>query len=143
MPSLLPKIDTVIPLALPGSAMAQEPIRISSDWGDVSTQLTDNDAARAFARMLPLAIEPGDHLNQEKVNTLPSALPDGNRQRDFSAGMLGLWADDHFVIYYRSGRVPPPGIVVLGHVPGDVSVFDRPGPVTVDIRRAERGGPDT
>ena len=37
-----------------------------------------------------------------------------------------------------SGRVPQPGIVILGNVTGDVSIFDRPGPITV---RAELVNP--
>jgi hypothetical protein len=41
------------------------------------------------------------------------------------------------VIYYRSGRVPQPGIIVLGQVTGDVSIFDRPGPITVNIQRID------
>jgi hypothetical protein len=51
--------------------------------------------------------------------------------------MLGLWGNDDFVVYYRSGRVPSPGIVILGRVTGDVSVFDRPGEITVRIERAD------
>ena len=66
---------------------------------------------------------------------MPSPLPAAKRQLDFSTGTLGLWSSDHFVIYYRSGRVPSPGIVVLGRVSGEVSIFDQPGPVTVRIER--------
>jgi hypothetical protein len=51
--------------------------------------------------------------------------------------MLGLWGDDDFVIYYRNGHVPEPGISVLGRVAGDVAIFDRPGPVTVRIERVD------
>lgn len=131
------KAAVVITLGFAGPAMAQERIRISSDWGEVTAALADNETARSLARMLPLTIELGDHLRQEKVNTLPSPLPDGKRQRDFAAGTLGLWDDDYFVIYYRAGHVPAPGIVVLGEVSGDVSIFDRPGSVTVRIDRAE------
>lgn len=117
--------------------MSETRIRISSDWGDVTASLADNETARAFFRMLPLTIDLDDHLRQEKVNTLTSPLPAGKRQRDFSAGTLGLWDSDYFVIYYRTGRVPPPGIVVLGHVEGEASMFDRPGSVTVRIEQAE------
>jgi hypothetical protein len=118
-----------------GSAMAQERLSISSEWGEVTAELENNDAARALVGMLPLTLEMRDHLRQEKTGNLPSALPELARQRDFSAGMLGLWSSNHFVIYYKDGSVPSPGIVVLGHVTGDVSVFNRPGPVTVRIRR--------
>jgi hypothetical protein len=117
--------------------MAQERIRISSDWGEVTADLAANDAASSFARMLPLSIAMGDHLRQEKTGNLLFSLPETARQRDFSTGTLGLWSSSHFVIYYRTGRVPEPGIIVLGQVADDVSIFDRPGPVTVRIQLIE------
>jgi hypothetical protein len=117
--------------------MAQERIRISSDWGQVTAELADNDATRTLVRMLPVTIDMRDHLRQEKTGHLPSRLPESQRQRDFSAGTLGLWGNDDFVIYYRSGRVPQPGIIVLGQLTGDMSMFDRPGPVSVRIQRAD------
>jgi len=123
----------VITLGLIGPAMAQERILISSDWGKVTAELVDNNATRSLVQMLPLTIEMRDHLRQEKTGNLPSPLPEVPRQRDFEAGTLGLWGPDHFVIYYRKGRVPQPGIVILGNVAGDVSIFDRPGPVTVRV----------
>ena len=117
--------------------MAQERVVISSDWGKVTAELALNDASSSLYRMLPLTIEMNDHLRQEKTGNLPSPLPAVARQRDFSAGTLGLWSSDHFVIYYRDGRVPQPGIIILGKVKGDVSIFDRPGPVTVKIEAAQ------
>jgi hypothetical protein len=128
----------VLILGMISPAMAQDRIRISSDWGEVTANLADNDAAKALARMLPLSVEMRDHLRQEKTGNLPAALPELTRQRDFSVGTLGLWSSNHFVIYYRGGSVPSPGIIVLGQVTGDVSIFDRPGPVTVRIERAKR-----
>jgi hypothetical protein len=123
----------VIALGSIGPAMAQERILISSDWGKVTAELADNDATRSLVQMLPLTIEMRDHLRQEKTGNLPSPLPAVERQLDFSTGTLGLWNFDHFVIYYREGRVPQPGIVLLGRASGDVSILDRPGPVTVRI----------
>lgn len=117
--------------------MAQERILISSEWGNVTADLVDNDATRSLVRMLPLTISMSDHLRQEKTGDLPSPLPAVARQQDFSAGTLGLWNSGDFVIYYRGGRVPQPGIVILGKVTGDVSIFDRPGPVTIRLERAK------
>lgn len=114
-------------------AMAQERIRISSDWGNVTAELADNAAARSLVQMLPITIDMRDHLRQEKTGNLPSPLPEVPRQRDFAVGTLGLWGPDHFVIYYRKGHVPQPGIAILGDVTGDVSIFDRPGPITVRV----------
>ena len=113
--------------------MAQERIRISSEWGSVAAELAGNDATRSLIRMLPLTIEMRDHLRQEKTGNLPSPLPAIERQLDFSTGTIGLWSSNHFVIYYRDGRVPQPGIILLGRVTGDVSIFDRPGPVTIRV----------
>jgi hypothetical protein len=117
--------------------MAQERLLISSDWGNVTAELVDNDATRALVRMLPVTIEMRDHLRQEKTGDLPSPLPTVARQTAFSKGTLGLWSSDHFVIYYREGRVPQPGIIILGQVTGDVSIFDKPGPVTVRVERVQ------
>ncbi|KRA66991.1 hypothetical protein ASD89_01815 [Caulobacter sp. Root656] len=120
-----------------GHAMAQDRILITSQWGAVTAELADNPAARALAQRLPLTIEMSDHLRQEKTGALSAPLPRATRRVDFAAGTLGLWGPDHFVIYYRNGRVPQPGIVVLGKVTGDVSIFDRPGSVSVQLRRAD------
>lgn len=130
-------LSAVITLGFVEAAMAQDRILLSSEWGEVTAELSDNAAARALAGMLPLTIEMSDHMRQEKTGMLPAALPEIARQRGFSAGTLGLWSGRDFVIYYRDGRVPSPGIVILGQVTGDVSIFDRPGRVTVSIERAE------
>ena len=124
-----------VTLGLIGPAMAQERIMISSDWGKVTAELIDNNATRSLLQMLPLTIEMRDHLRQEKTGNLPSPLPAVDRQLDFSTGTLGLWSSNHFVIYYRDGSVPQPGIILLGRVTDDVSIFDRPGPVTVRVER--------
>jgi hypothetical protein len=127
----------VLTLLITEPAMAQQRIQITSQWGNVTAELVDNEAARSLARMLPLTIRMSDHLRQEKTGDLPSPLPEGSRQRDFSTGTLGLWGSGDFVIYYRSGRVPQPGIVILGKVEGEVSIFDRPGEVEVRLSRVE------
>ncbi len=136
---MLTKISraTAATLALTGPAMAQERILISSSWGNVTAELADNEATRALVGMLPVTIEMRDHLRQEKTGELPSPLPAVARQTAFSKGTLGLWSSDQFVIYYREGRVPQPGIITLGQVTGDVSIFDRPGPVTVRVERVK------
>jgi len=120
-----------------GRVMSPSGLVISSDWGQLTAELVDNDATRALVEMLPARIEMRDHLRQEKTGALPSPLPQASRQTAFTAGTLGLWGSEDFVIYYRSGSVPQPGIVVLGQVTGDVSIFDRPGAVTVQVQRSE------
>lgn len=120
-----------------GATMAQEKIVISSAWGKVTAELVDNAATRALLEMLPVTLEMSDHLRQEKTGMLPASLPQAERKVEFSNGTLGLWSSTDFVIYFRNGRVPRPGIIILGSVDGDASLFDRPGPVTVQIDRAD------
>jgi hypothetical protein len=127
----------VTSLASTVPALAGERIRLSSDRGDVVAELADNAATRRLVQMLPLSIPMRDHLRQEKTGRLPESLPAADRQLDFAAGTLGLWGAGDFVIYYRSGRVPSPGIVMLGRVAGDVAIFDQPGPVTVRVERIQ------
>jgi hypothetical protein len=112
-------------------------IVISSENGRATAELVDNEATRKLLRMLPLTIEMRDHLRQEKTGNLPSPLPELPRRTEFSAGTLGLWGNDDFVIYYSRGHVPDPGIVVLGRVTGDLSLFKIPEPTTVRIHRAD------
>jgi hypothetical protein len=118
--------------------MAQEQILISSEWGNVKAELVDNEATRSLVKMLPVTIEMRDHMRQEKTGDLPSPLAASPRQTGFSKGTLGLWSADHFVIYYREGHVPQPGIVILGKVTGDVAIFDRPGAVKVRVELAPK-----
>ena len=127
-----------VALGVVGPVMAQERIVISSSWGKVTAELVDNAASRSLLQMLPLTLDMRDHLRQEKTGNLPSPLPAVERQLDFSAGTLGLWSTNHFVIYYRDGRVPQPGIIELGKVIGGAEIFDRPGPVKLRIERAKR-----
>lgn len=129
--------DAAAAVEVRGTDMANTEILITTDEGQLQAQLADNDAALALAKMLPLRIEMRDHLRQEKTGELPSALPDSERQTDFSVGTLGLWGDRDFVIYYDEGRVPSPGIVILGQVSSDLSQFDNPHGVTVSLARAD------
>jgi hypothetical protein len=128
-----PVAAVILTLLSAETVMAEDRIRITSPWGEVMADLADNDAARALAKMLPTTLRMSDHLRQEKTGNLPSPLPEAPRRRDFSPGTLGLWGSGDFVIYYRGGRVPRPGVVVLGQVDGDVSIFDRPGEVEIHL----------
>ena len=120
-----------------GMSMRPMEIVIASESAELSAKLADNEAARALAAMLPLKIQMRDHLRQEKTGVLPSPLPGGDWQTEFSVGALGLWGDRDFVIYYRAGRVPAPGIVILGQVRGDLSQFDNSDGVTISLRQAD------
>jgi len=137
MPLKATRFAGALLLATIGTAMAQERIKISSEWGSVTAELADNAATKALLGMLPLTIPMTDHLRQEKTGSLPSGLPAAARQRAFKNGTIGLWGPDHFVVYYRDGQVPQPGIVILGEVKGGASIFDRPGSISMRVERAD------
>src|SRR4051794_19913592 len=81
----------LIYFGLTGGVMAQQRIQIGSDWGNVSAELADNDAARSLVRQLPITITMRDHMRQEKTGNLPAPLPEIARQLPFAKGTLGLW----------------------------------------------------
>lgn len=118
--------------------MAQDTILISSAAGELTAEIAENAAAKALLEMLPVTIDMQDHMRQEKTGQLSTALPEAERQLDFENGTLGLWGSTDFVIYYRNGSVPRPGIVVLGHIQGDASILDRDGPITVEVKRVDQ-----
>lgn len=117
--------------------MSLTQVLITTDRGQLKARLADNESARALVKMLPLQIQMRDHLRQEKTGVLPLALPEGDRQADFSVGTLGLWGDRDFVIYYREGSVPQPGIVILGQVNGDLSQFDNANTETISVQHSD------
>lgn len=123
---------TMAIISFAGAAPAQE-IVLRSPLGEMQAVLGDNAAAEALFDQLPLTIAMRDHLRQEKTGELPSSLPDLPRQRVFSKGLLGLWGGNDFVIYYREGTVPSPGIVPLGKLTGDVTIFDHPDDITMEL----------
>lgn len=135
--SIPPSAAAILLLLSTGHAMAQDRILISSEWGNVVAELADNAATRSLVSMLPVTVEMRDHLRQEKTGALPAPLAEAARQRDFEPGTLGVWGSGDFVLYYRGGRVPQPGIIVLGTATGDVSMFDRPGSVVFRLQRTK------
>lgn len=92
------RIAGAILLGTIGTAMAQERIKISSEWGSVTAELVDNAASKALLGMLPLTIAMTDHLRQEKTESLPAGLPAAARQRAFRNGTIGLGGPVHFVV---------------------------------------------
>ena len=114
--------------------MAQEHLRISSDWGSITAELADNDAARAVIKMLPIAIDMRDHLRQEKTGNLPIAVAgDSPATRFCSRHAWALGARSLCYLLHQGPWNQQPGIAILGTVTGDITIFDRPGPISVRV----------
>jgi hypothetical protein len=92
-----------------------------------SITLADNEAARAFAALLPLTLDMPDLNGNEKHVKLPRPLPaDASRPGTIHNGDLLLWGADTLVVFYltfsspyaytRLGRIDDPAALpqVLG-----------------------------
>ncbi len=72
-----------------------------------SITLADNEAARAFAAQLPLALDMPDLNGNEKHAKLPKALPaKDSRPGTIHLGDVMLWSSDSVVVFYRTFDSP-------------------------------------
>lgn len=63
--------------------------------------LADNEAARAFAALLPLTLSMAELNGNEKFATLPKALPENaSRPGTIRNGDLMLYGSDTLVVFY-------------------------------------------
>lgn len=98
-----------------------------------SITLADNEAAHAFAAMLPLSIDMAELNGNEKHADLPKALPtSANRAGAIRSGDLMLYGTRTLVVFYlsfdssysytRLGRVDDPAGLAQALGPGAVRV---------------------
>ena len=67
--------------------------------------LADTEAARAFAALLPLALEMAELNGNEKYATLPQSLPsNAHPPGRIEAGDVMLYGTDTVVVFYESFR---------------------------------------
>ena len=72
-----------------------------------SITLADNEAARAFAALLPLTLDMPDLNGNEKHVKLPKALPENaSRPGTIRNGDLMLWGADTLVVFYLTFSSP-------------------------------------
>lgn len=139
-------------IGLPGAAVAQAPektphrqveemtkIRMTIDGTEITATLDDNATSRDFVSLLPMTLTLGDYSKTEKVSDLPRRLstegaPEGI---DPSIGDITYYAPwGNLALFYRDFGYAP-GLVRLGRIESGIEVFERPGPLTVTIERAE------
>lgn len=118
-----------VPPAAAGESGPPEERRMWMTVGErrFAITLADNEAARAFAAMLPLTLDMPDLNGNEKHVKLPKALPaNASRPGTIRNGDLMLWGADTLVVFYltfdspysytRLGRIDDPAALprVLG-----------------------------
>ncbi|AKJ27108.1 cyclophilin-like fold protein [Caldimonas brevitalea] len=124
-----------VPPAAAGISNTPEERRMWMTVGErrFSITLADNEAARAFAALLPLTLDMPDLNGNEKHVKLPKGLPaDTSRPGTIRNGDLMLWGADTLVVFYltfdspysytRLGRIDDPASLpqVLGR--GEVRI---------------------
>lgn len=77
-------------------------IEITVNGKTFSATLNDNEAARAFAKMLPLTLDMSDYSGFEKVGSLGTSLPASNQQTTTQSGDIVLYNGNQIVIFYGS-----------------------------------------
>ncbi len=128
-----------LPAAAAADANKPEERRMWMTVGErrFSITLADNEAARAFAALLPLTLDMPDLNGNEKHVKLPKALPaSASRPGTIRNGDLMLWGADTLVVFYltfdspysytRLGRIDDPAALAQVLGPGQVrAVFSK------------------
>ncbi|GHH25247.1 cyclophilin-like fold protein [Streptomyces lanatus] len=112
-------------------------IRLTVDGRVIEATLNGSAAARDFAALLPLTLDPDDFQQTERIADLPKRLStaDAPPAADPNAGDLAFYAPwGNLALFYRDGHRSP-GLVILGRL-------DR-GADTTHLARADQVRIDT
>jgi len=119
-------------------------IQIKAKHAVLTATLSDSEAARGFASLLPLTLTLNDLFCREKYAHLPRAISEGGkRTHTYEVGDIAYWppGPDVAIFYRHDGRqIPDPGIVMIGKVDSGVSALDGAGSTNVTIALMKRGG---
>ena len=119
-------------------------IQIKAKHAVLTATLSDSQAARGFASLLPLTLTLNDLFRREKYAHLPRAISEGGkRTHTYEVGDIAYWppGPDVAIFYRHDGRrIPHPGIVMIGKVDSGVSALDGAGSTNVTIALMKRGG---
>ena len=90
-------------LLLHNNELMERNITISANGTSFSATLEDNDAARAFAAMLPLTLDMNEMNGNEKYHYLDSSLPtESYRPGTIRTGDLMLYGSSCVVLFYET-----------------------------------------
>jgi hypothetical protein len=114
-------------------------IRLTMGEKVLTATLRDNETARDFVSLLPLALTLEDYAATEKISDLPRRLstkgaPAGTAA---AAGDIAYYAPwGNLALFHRDFRHSN-GLVTLGKLDGGVEALREPGPLKVRIELAE------
>lgn len=103
-----------------------EVVHITVDGSEITAELNNSKAAQEFASMLPLTVSMtrmGEHEYYGGLDTPLSHTED--LQTGYTVGDLAFWTPgDLLAIYFDEPEDDPEGLMILGHITSDMSVFD-------------------
>lgn len=114
-------------------------IIITVDSTEITAELNNSEAAREFAAMLPITISTTRMGEHEYYGSLQTPLTHTDMlQTGYKVGDLAFWTPgDLFAIYFDEPEDAPEGLMILGHITSDMSVFENmAGSVEMHIRAA-------
>lgn len=98
---------------------------ITVDGVEILAQLNDSEAAREFRERLPLTFSMtrmGEHKYYGGLE-MPLAHT-ADVQTGYTVGDMGFWTPgDLFAVYFDEPDENPEGLMILGHLISDISVF--------------------
>lgn len=109
----------------------------------IEAVLNDSVAAQEFREMLPLTLTMTRMGEHEYYDALPQPLTHAEElQTGYTVGDLAFWTPgDLFALYFDEPENDPEGLMILGRITSDISVFDNLGnPEEVLIKLAEEAG---
>jgi hypothetical protein len=110
-------------------------IRMEVEGTPITATLDDNETARDFASLLPLALTLTDYAATEKISDLPRRLsmagaPSGTNA---SAGDITYYAPwGNLALFHRPFGYSV-GLITLGRLDSDIEVLSQPGAMKVKI----------
>ena len=132
-------IDAVGQAPAQGSQQVDIRIRIAVDGKAINATLADNETARDFASLLPLALTMSNLFGREKTAQLPRVISTaGPRSHTYEVGDVILWSPRPSVaIFYRHDgqRIPSPGSILIAKADASVEALNVPGTVGITIER--------
>ena len=115
-------------------------IRINVEGATITATLEDNETARDFASLLPLAVTLKDYASTEKIADLPKRLTTGGAPAgiDPSVGDITYYAPwGNLAIFYKDFGYAS-GLVKLGTIDSGIEALDRPGRTEATIELIEK-----
>lgn len=122
-------LDQILDKTSENTAMNETKITLTIGNEKIDAVLNDSSAAKEFQAMLPLTLSMTRMGEHEYYDALPQPLTHAeDLQTGYTVGDLAFWTPgDLFALYFDEPENEPKGLMILGQITSDLSVFDKLG----------------